>query len=178
MQPMPRADVLFAILIGLIDGIATALLLAGAQIMGQRPLGFDLILRIALAAGLGGILPLLVAEYARLRGELSHAARELNLPAPARLLRGALGRRSVWAALRSASIAACSGFIGALGCLLTSALVPNATWLTLLAANLAMFAMGWWLAHMLSGRRLMWALALALSADVMTVLGLALHVTG
>lgn len=172
-----RSDTLFAVLVGLIDGIGTALLLAGAQLLDQRTLAPGLILRISLVAGLGGILPLLAAEYARQRGELAHAARELNLTAPRRLLQGALGRRSVWVATRSAGIAATSAFTGACFCLGIGALAPRAGWISLLVANLILFAVGWWLAQLLSGRRLRWALALALGADAMTVLGLVLHVT-
>lgn len=126
MHASLRSDTLFAVLIGLIDGIGTALLLAGSQLLEQHPLGYGLVLRISLAAGLGGILPLLAAEYARQRGEIVHAARELNMIAPRRLVQGALGRRSLHAALRSAMIAAASGFVGACGCLALGALDPRA----------------------------------------------------
>jgi len=167
---------LFSIVIGLTDGMSTALLLAGSQVLGGRPLEPGLALRVALVAGLGGALPLLAAEYARLRQNLSHAARELNLAAPGRLLHGQLGQRNVRQALRTTAVASLSGFLGALSCLLMGALI--APWVALAAANLAFFGMGAWLGRHLGGRALSWGLALALAADLLTLIGLALHISG
>jgi len=171
-------DDLFATLIGLVDGIATALVLAGAQILDGRMLPAMLALRIAAIAGAGSVLPLWVAEFSRLRGELTHAARELNLRTPARLVRGALGRKAPWDALRSALLAALSGFIGAWICLLPGVLLrAHGGMATLIVANLGLFAIGWWLAQRLGGRRGIWAIAMAIGADGVTVIGLLLHVT-
>ena len=167
---------LFSIVIGLTDGMSTALLLAGSQVLGGHLLEPGLALRVALAAGLGGALPLLAAEYARRRQNLSRAARELNLAAPGRLLRSQLGQSNVRLALRTTAMASVSGFLGALFCLLMGAYI--APWAALAAANLAFFVMGFWLGKHLGGRALLWGLALALAADLLTLMGLFLHISG
>ncbi|MGE0072636.1 MAG: hypothetical protein AB7S55_06200 [Thiomonas sp.] len=178
MKPSARwlSAELFSVIIGLTDGMSTALLLAGSQVLGHRPLDAGLALRVALVSGFGGALPLLAAEYARLRQDLSHAARELNLPAPQRLLRSRLGTASAWRALRTTAVATLSGFAGALVCLLIGAW--TAPWAALLTANLAFFVMGGWLGRRFGGRPLVWGLAIALAADVLTVAGLFLHISG
>lgn len=167
---------LFPVIIGLTDGMSTALLLAGSQVLGHRPLDANLALRVALVSGFGGALPLLAAEYARLRQDLSHAARELNLPAPQRLLRSRLGPASVWSALRTTAVATASGFTGALVCLLIGAW--TVAWAALVAANLAFLVMGGWLGQRFGGRPLLWGVAIALAADLLTVAGLVLHIAG
>jgi len=177
MQALARwmSAELFSVIIGLTDGMSTALLLAGSQVLGHQPLDAALALRVALVSGFGGALPLLAAEYARLRQDLSHAARELNLPAPQRLLRSRLGAATVRNALRTTAVATASGFTGALVCLLIGAW--TAPWAALLAANLAFFVMGGWLGRRFGGRPLVWGLAIALAADVLTVAGLFLHIS-
>jgi hypothetical protein len=79
--------------IGPVDGILTALTLAAARILTpDQPIDISLALRIALAASLSGGFVFFVAEYARLRGELVHAARHLNLASTGRLATSHLGQ--------------------------------------------------------------------------------------
>ena len=68
----------FAIIIGLTDGILTALILAfGHLVAGTRPT-VGLSLRIAVGSAICGVFVFFTAEYARLRGELLTAERQLN----------------------------------------------------------------------------------------------------
>ncbi|HEY7536057.1 MAG TPA: hypothetical protein VH878_08950, partial [Thermodesulfobacteriota bacterium] len=75
----PR-EYVFALVIGLVDGILTALTLAGGKVLNTRDsIETTLVLRISMAAALSGAFIFFVAEYVRLRGELVHAERHLNL---------------------------------------------------------------------------------------------------
>ena len=57
-----------------------------------QPIDLSLAVRIALAVSLSGGFLIFVAEYARLRGELIHAERHLNLSRAGRLATTKLGK--------------------------------------------------------------------------------------
>ena len=112
---MSTARLLFNVALGLIDGLLTALALtAGTLLRGTNDVGIDQALRVSVAAGLSGLFTMFVSDYARLRGELSHPARELNLASVRPLLASKLSakvRRQ--AALAALTTTACS-FLGAM----------------------------------------------------------------
>ena len=110
-----QARALFPLVIGPVDGILTALTLAAGRILTpDQPIDISLALRIALAASLSGGFVFFVAEYARLRGELVHAARHLNLASTGRLATSRLGQEVLRESVLGTVIAAATGFGGAL----------------------------------------------------------------
>jgi predicted membrane protein (TIGR00267 family) len=121
--------------IGPVDGILTALTLAAGRILTpDQPIDISLALRIALAASLSGGFVFFVAEYARLRGELVHAARHLNLASTGRLATSHLGQEVLRESVLGTVIAAATGFGGALLPLILGAAFSTISWMTIAIA--------------------------------------------
>lgn len=171
-----RYEYLFATVMGLTDGISTALVLASGKLLSGHGLGLGEALRIALATGAAGALPLFIAEYARLRGELVHASRELNMESPHSLISGALGRSVMREASQAAVVAAISSLVGALVPLGCGVLFPKPVWLPLLAADIGLALLGMWLGRTMYGHPAIWALILLTIGDGLALLGFWLRI--
>jgi hypothetical protein len=75
-----RHENMFALVIGLTDGILTALTLASGKVFSStEPITIGLALRISAASSLSGVFVFFAAEYMRQRGALVHAERQLSL---------------------------------------------------------------------------------------------------
>lgn len=168
---------LFPLSVGLADGIITALILTAGEILHVGGhIGFGLAIRIAVGVALPSVFTFFVANYARLRRELVHASRELNLDSPMHLIDSHLGRIIVRKALIVTSVGAVSGFAGALLPLLVSVLIPSPAWLTIAAAILALGAFGASLAISVRGNPVYWMVALVLAGALVTIIGSVLHI--
>lgn len=152
----PR-DELFAIVIGLMDGILTALALASARIVGAGdPISLDLAFRISAGAAISGLFIFFVAEYARQRAELVSAELHLRLSSEGKLAVGALGRSAFHKAVTGATISAACSFSGSLLPLLPAALFPKMAWLAMAAAFLALGILGVALSKVASANPVRW----------------------
>ncbi|MDC8446893.1 MAG: hypothetical protein LV473_00900 [Nitrospira sp.] len=167
----------FALVIGVLDGILTAVTFAGARIVvSSEPIGLMLAMRLAAATALSGVFVFFVAEYARLRGELVHAERHLNLTSRGYLATTRLGRAVFHEALKGAMLSGTCGFFGALFPLMAGAVLPGPRWLMLLVAVMILGFLGVGLAFVIRGSLIRWAMALVTAGSILTVAGVKLHV--
>jgi len=169
---------LFAWVIGPVDGILTALTLAAGHIMKpHQPIEQVLAARIAGAAALSGGFVFFVAEYARLRGELSQAERHLSLATHGQLALSALGRKVLFESLQGTGIAALSGFLGALVPLSLGAAFPDIAWMGIAAAIGVLGLLGATVARVVHGASGAWAVALMAGGVALSVAGVWLDIT-
>ncbi len=167
----------FALVIGLVDGILTALTLAADKIVSSHELiNITLALRISAATALVGAFIFFVAEYARLRGELVQAERHLNLMSHGRLATTQLGRVIFHETLRGTLISSFCSFLGALLPLMSGAVLSGPRWLPIFVAIVALVILGVGLAHSVYGSMVRWAVALIIAGIFLTAVGVKLHV--
>ncbi len=174
-----KRDLLFPIVVGLTDGIITALIFTAGKILyvgGNISPG--LAIRIAVGVALPSVFTFYVAEYYRLRRELADVSRELNLSSPMHLINSQLGHVIIRKALIVTSIGTVAGFAGALLPLLISVMIPGFTWLPIAAAILALGAFGVGLAISVRGNPIYWMVALMAAGVLVTIIGSALHIVG
>lgn len=166
----------FPVVLGLSDGICTALVLATQKMLHSGGLGWDESLRIALATCASGSLPLFAAQYAELRAGLSRAAHQLNMSSPQRLVAGTLGQGVLREAWEMAALATLSSFVGASIPLAVAVLFHVWHWLPLLAANIALAALGVTLGVLVRGSLLRWGVALMVVGNVLAGVGYGLRI--
>jgi predicted membrane protein (TIGR00267 family) len=173
-----HARALFPLVIGPVDGILTALTLAAGRILTpDQPIDISLALRIALAASLSGGFVFFVAEYARLRGELVHAARHLNLASTGRLATSHLGQEVLRESVLGTVIAAATGFGGALLPLILGAAFSTISWMTIAIAIAVLGLLGFAVSRAVHGNAIYWATALMVTGALLSAAGVLLHVT-
>lgn len=174
--PTLRGPYAFAIVVGLTDGILNALTLAaGHFVAGARPT-IALSLRIAFGSAICGIFVFFTAEYARLRGELLDAERQLNLSSDGKLATTSLGRQVRRDAVLSASISSGANFFGAILPLILGAVLPGPALLAIVPSIVALGLLGAILANSIHGSTPLWTIVLMLSGVVFSVLGVWLHI--
>jgi predicted membrane protein (TIGR00267 family) len=171
-----RPDHTFSLTIGISDGILTALTLASGRLLTGKPPTVELGLKISAASALCSIFVFCTAEYARLRGQLIHAERELNLTSHGRLAATHLGRAIRRETIASATISSLANFVGAFIPLLIGALFPRSAWLAVAVAVAALGLLGGALAYSIHRNLLGWALALAISGMLLALVGAELNV--
>jgi VIT1/CCC1 family predicted Fe2+/Mn2+ transporter len=168
---------MFALLIGAVDGILTALTLAAGRVLrAEGTLEPSLAFRIPTASALSGAFVFFVAEYARQRGELVRAERQLNLTAHGRLATTRLGRTVLYDAAGGAVLAIGFNFLGALIPLLVGALVPGLSWLAVVVAIICLGALGFGIARAIYGSILWWTILLMLAGVGLTLVGMYLNI--
>jgi predicted membrane protein (TIGR00267 family) len=167
---------LFALVIGLTDGILTALTLISGRLLAGPYISFSLALRIATGSALSGIFVYFTAEYSRLRGELVHAERQLNLAARGIFATTQLGkavrRDTIWAGALSGS----ANFLGALFPLFVGSIHSAPCWLPIAAAMVVLGVMGVVLARTVYGRIIVWTPVLMLAGIILAFVGVKLHI--
>jgi VIT1/CCC1 family predicted Fe2+/Mn2+ transporter len=173
-----RRERMFALLIGVIDGILTALTLAAGRVLSaERSLDSTLAFRIPAASALSGAFVFFVAEYARQRGELVRAERQLSLTAHGRLAATRLGRATLYDSAGGAALSIVCNFLGALVPLFVGTLLPNLSWLAPVVAIAILGGLGVGIARAIYGNPIRWAIALMLAGVLLTLAGVVLHIT-
>jgi VIT1/CCC1 family predicted Fe2+/Mn2+ transporter len=169
---------LFALVLGVTDGIFTALTLASGRVINSaEPIGPSFAVRIAVAGSVSGLFVFFVAEYSRLRGELAYAARHLNLAARGKLATTRLGWTVLRDALQAALVSSGGSFAGALLPLLLTGLFRGPSFMAIVVAILALGLLGVSVARTVYGNSLRWAAALMLTGGILTAVGIELHIT-
>lgn len=165
-----RGSQIFPLVIGVTDGILTALTLAAGRIVEQsQPLTIGLALRISGAASLSGVFVFFTAEYIRLRGELVRSERQLNLTAGGRLATTRLGRAVLIETITSAVVSSTCNFLGALIPLIAGTIV---SWLAIVVALLFLAILGVGAGRAIHGNPFVWALALVVAGGILTFAGI------
>lgn len=164
-------------MIGPVDGLLTALTLAAGHIVSSnQPVDFPLAARIALASSLSGGFVFFVAEYVRLRADLMHAERHLNLSSPGRLAASRLGRDVLRESLRGTLIAVVGGFGGALLPLALGAIFAAIWWIAIAIAIAVLGLLGIAVSRAIQGNPIYWAISLMITGALLSVAGTLLHI--
>lgn len=166
----------FAIVVGLTDGILTALTLASGHLLTSTRPTWGLSLRIAAGSAICGIFVFFTAEYARLRGELLHAERQLNLSSSGQFVTSQLGKQVRADALASAVISSTANFLGALFPLCLGSMMPGRALLAVVPPIAALGVLGIALAKIVMGNTLIWIAALVASGVALSLIGAWLHI--
>jgi VIT1/CCC1 family predicted Fe2+/Mn2+ transporter len=172
-----RRERLLPVVLGLSDGMLTALTLAAGALVGSGPeITIGLSLRIATAALVSAGFAFFVAKYAELRAELVRTGHQLSLRPDQDLATTQLGRVVRREAAESALITSGASFAGALVPLLTGAVLPGPAWLGIPVAIAALTALGAGVAIALGGRPAVWAVSLGLGGLLLTIIGAQLKI--
>ncbi len=175
--PLLGREHAFPLITGLTDGILTALTLGAGKVFElNKPIKADLMWRLAGAAALSAAVIFFVADYSRLRLDLVHSERHLNLTAHGRLASTHLGRAVFYDALRGAVISGVSSFCGAAFPLLVAVLWPAAPWIAIAVSIVALGCLGSGLARSFYGSSIRWTIALMIIGAALAFAGLELHV--
>lgn len=166
----------FAVVIGLTDGILNALTLAAGHFVSGATLTTALSLRIAFGSAICGIFVFFTAEYARLRGELLDAERQLSLGQNGSLAATNLGRQVRREAIFAAAVSSGANFLGAILPLILGAQLLGYRLLAIVPAIIALGLLGAMLAQAIHGSKIVWTSVLMLSGVTFSVLGVWLRI--
>jgi predicted membrane protein (TIGR00267 family) len=172
-----RHRTLLPTVLGLSDGILTALTLAAGQLTGpnhEMPIARGM--AIAVAALVSSAFVFYVAHYAQLRRELVHAERQLNLMSHGHLASTRLGRSVRIEAFVSAVLSSVASFLGALIPLLTSVVLPAFRWGPILTSLASLGVLGIALARVVHGSYWLWCAGLMAGGVVLSLVGVQLHI--
>lgn len=168
-----RYGSLLPIVLGLSDGILTALTLAAGHLAGSgQKMTMSLAIRIAIGAFASGAFVFYVANYARLRGELIRAERQLNLTSHGRLAATRLGWAVFVEALSTTILSSIADFLGALIPLLIGVLLPEFGWVAVAASLGSLGVLGLVLARAVHGSLWLWCLVLVAGGVMLSILGM------
>jgi predicted membrane protein (TIGR00267 family) len=166
----------FAAILGLTDGILTALTLAAGSIIGSRTgLSISLGLRVASASALAGGVVFLTAELARRNHELVHAEQQLNLLSHGRLATTRLGHFVVVESSKATIVVVASNFVGALLPFLVG-LISKSAFIPICSALVMLGALGVTIARVTYRSKVLWATSLMIAGALLTALGLWLRI--
>lgn len=165
-------------MIGLTDGILTALILASGRILNSsETMSISLASRVAVASALSGVSLFFVAQYTRLRGELVRSERELNLTPRGRLAVTRLGRAVLRDTLRGALVSSTFNLIGAFTPLGLGLFFPAFSWLTIAFAIASLGVLGGAASRFTHGNPVLWSIGLIAVGILITIAGIELRIT-
>lgn len=168
---------LFAVVVGLTDGILTALTFASGRLSsGNGGIRIGLVCRLALAASFSGLFIFFTAEYVRLRGELVEASKQLNLASHGHLATTQLGKAVRHDAVSAAILSAACNFFGTGFPLVIGVIFPTTRWLALAISILALGILGIALGYNVCGSASRWSVSLMLSGLVSALIGIEVHI--
>lgn len=171
-----RHRTLLPTVLGLADGILTALTLAAGQLTGpSHKMPLDRGIRIALAALVSSAFVFYVAHYAQLRGELIQAERQLNLTSHGRLASTRLGRSVRIEAFVSAALSSVASFWGLIP-LLTGVVFPRLRWSPVVTSLVSLGLLGIALARVVHGSYWLWSVGLIIGGLILSLVGIRLHI--
>lgn len=165
------------LVLGLTDGLLTALTLAAATLTASSADDDPMLsVRVGCVALVTSAFTVFVADYAERRAQLARGTAQLNLTHRGQLATTRLGRRARLRALEAATVASTSGFLAAALPLMVGALIPGAAWGVVAVAVAALMALGAVLARILAGHTGRWILAMGLGGVLVTWIGIQLHI--
>jgi VIT1/CCC1 family predicted Fe2+/Mn2+ transporter len=168
-----RGDALLPGVLGLSDGILTALTLAAGRLIdGGGHVDVSLAARVGVGAWASGAFAFFVARYAELRHQLVRAERQLNLTSHGQLASSHLGAWTLRSSLLAAAVSSGASFLGALVPLLVAAAFPQYRAAGLVTSYFILAALGFGLAHVLHGSKSRWIAAIVFAGVVLSVVGL------
>lgn len=169
---------LFALVLGLIDGILTVLTLATGKILDKTGEAFtlSLALRVAFVTAISGCFVYFISEYSKQRHSLINFEKELNLISHGKLVTSNLGKQIIGETLLGALISGSFSFLGAFIPISGAVFYPQYSWLPIIIALLILASLGISVAKLVYGKSIRWVLALLLAGIVVSFIGFELHV--
>ena len=168
---------IFALVVGLTDGVLTALTLASGRIVDSgQPVTAGLALRVALASSLSGTFVFFTADYVRQRSEIVHAEKQLNLRREGHYAARRLARAILRDSVKASMLASVCNFAGAISPLMAGALVPSIPTLSIAVALVFLGAFGFALAGITRRNRFAWSAALIGCGGALTAAGIVLRI--
>ena len=172
---MNKQNLLFPFTLGLSDGIITTLMLISRSLIYGDVIGINLALRVAFGSAFVGGFSFFIAEYSRLRGEISRTSKQLNLRSPAYLIRGKIGRDIMLESVLGTTISVLSGFSGSMIPLAFSVLVPSDGRISVVVAILSLAALGAGISKSVKGNYFFWIVTMVVLGFIVTSIGFYLH---
>ncbi len=172
---MNKQNLLFPFTLGLSDGIITTLMLISRSLIYGDVIGINLALRVAFGSAFVGGFSFFIAEYSRLRGEISRTSKQLNLRSPAYLIRGKIGRDIMLESVLGTTISVLSGFSGSMIPLAFSVLVPSDGRISVVVAILSLAALGSGISKSVKGNYFFWIITMVVLGFIVTSIGFYLH---
>jgi VIT1/CCC1 family predicted Fe2+/Mn2+ transporter len=167
----------FAVVLGLTDGMLTALTLAaGRMVRSQSGFSISLAARVAVASAVAGGVVFFTAELARRNQELAHAERELNLLSHGRLATTRLGHFVLIESSTAAFTVTGSNFLGALLPFLAGLIFRRFAWAPIVFTLLLLGALGAIIAKATYRSRALWITGLMVAGVVLAGLGVWLQI--
>ncbi|OPY07411.1 MAG: VIT family protein [Syntrophus sp. PtaB.Bin001] len=166
-----------AVVMGLVDGILTAMLLGAGRMLGWgMPIDFKIALKVAVYALATAGFVFYIGRYAEFRAQLVHAAAQLNLKKGGQLATTHLGRMVLGEAVGEAIVSGGCSFMSALLPLSLAVVFPSAPWSSVILSLCLLGILGYALGRMVKGSSLKWAVGLVAGGVFMTILGSGLHI--
>lgn len=168
----------FPVILGLTDGIITALMIATNEILNSNATHLGLFVRIALGSAAVGAVSFFMADYSSMKQDLVRLSKIVNPNTPFDLLETQLGRRIIEESIAKTLLSALSGFTGALIPLLPSLLFTTNSLISLAIADLSLALLGVVVAKVQSGNYFFWPPLLATVGIVMIYIGEFVNIVG
>ena len=169
---------LFALLLGLIDGILTVLALATGHVLNHSagPITLWFSLKVAFATAASGACIYFFSEYSRQRQGLIHAEKQLNLATHGKLATTQLGRQILKETLWGILVSSVFSFFGGMLPLSIAMLIPHAQWIAIVVALFMLLLLGIGIASLVYGNAFTWSLSLVLAGGLIAFIGYTLNV--
>ncbi|MEM0158464.1 MAG: hypothetical protein QXV22_00495 [Thermoplasmataceae archaeon] len=168
---MNRPALLFPLTLGLSDGIITTLMLISRTLISGESFDFSLVLRVATGSAFVGGFSFFIAEYSRLRAELSRTSRQLGLRTPDYLLRGKIGKDILMEAALGTSVSTASGFCGSLIPLVSGMIITSGGFIAVALALISLAGLGAGVGKSVNGNVPFWVLVLVAIGMIVTIMG-------
>ncbi|EFK36125.1 MULTISPECIES: hypothetical protein [Chryseobacterium] len=169
---------LFALLLGLIDGILTVLALVTGHVLTSEgmPITLSLALKVAFATTVSGAFIYFFSEYSRQHTHLIHAEKQLNLASHGKLATTQLGKRILKDSLRGVIISSICNFSSAMIPMIVALIFPTMQWIALIIALIMLVTVGIGIAHLTYGSATKWSISLLAAGCFVAYIGYKLNV--
>lgn len=167
----PPGRLIFAMALGVSDGILNALTLASAAVLHGVGLNLGVSARVGVVAFASATLTVFVAEYTQNRSELIRAERQLMFTRSGRLAATSLGKQVLRESAVTAAEAGASSFGGAALPLVIGTLLPKVSWIAIVVSAAILGGLGVVLAEHVGGRRIAWAVGLITAGAAGMIIG-------
>ncbi|HLH85767.1 MAG TPA: hypothetical protein VKU79_02755 [Thermoplasmataceae archaeon] len=168
---MNRPALLFPLTLGLSDGIITTLMLISRTLISGEAFDVSLVVRVATGSAFVGGFSFFIAEYSRLRAELSRTSRQLILKTPRYLLKGKIGRDILLEAGTGTAVSTISGFGGSLVPLLSGMFLRSGGPISIGLALASLAALGGGVGKSVNGNVGFWVVVLVSIGIIVTIMG-------
>ncbi len=168
---MTKPNFLFPFTLGLSDGIITTLMLISNSIIHESYIGTNLALRVAFGSAFVGGFSYFIAEYTRLRSEISRTSKQLVLRSPSYLIKSKIGHDILIESVAGTALSVGSGFLGSMVPLSFSIILPTYGLISIMVAIGALSIMGLGIAKSVRGSYIFWLMTMIALGVIVTYIG-------